>query len=50
MTAADYLTADQLRQLGIDPADLPGVVELTALDGSPCFAAADLGLDPAEGE
>jgi hypothetical protein len=42
----DYLTEADLRDLGIDP-DLVGVVcptatELTALDGTRCWATADL--------
>ena len=42
----DYLTDDDLDALGIDPALVrvlcPWATELTALDGSPCWAAADL--------
>lgn len=44
--ADDYLTEDQLRDLGIDP-DLVRVVcrgatELRALDGARCWSRADL--------
>lgn len=42
----DYLTAADLIGLGIDPALVrvlcPGATELTSLDGSPCWAVADL--------
>jgi hypothetical protein len=42
----DYLTAADLLARGIDPALVrvccPWATELTALDGSPCWAAADL--------
>ncbi|MBN9523103.1 hypothetical protein J0H58_32085 [bacterium] len=42
----DYLTAADLIALGIDPALVrmccPWATELTALDGSRCWAAADL--------
>ena len=44
--ALDYLSEDQLRDLGIDP-DLipvlaPHATELRALDGARCWARADL--------
>ena len=40
----DFLTAADLLALDIDPdpARWPGVVTYTALDGLPCWAAADL--------
>jgi len=42
----DYLTAADLTALGIDPALVrvrcPWATESTALDGSPCWAVADL--------
>ncbi|MDB5308812.1 MAG: hypothetical protein JWO38_3014 [Gemmataceae bacterium] len=48
----DYLTADDLRALGFDPDAIltwcPWAVELTALDGSRCWAAADLTPLPGE--
>jgi hypothetical protein len=42
----DYLTAHDLTALGLDPALVrvccPWALQLTALDGSPCWAVADL--------
>ena len=42
----DYLTEDQLRDLGVDPDMIrvlaPYATELRALDGTRCWAAADL--------
>jgi hypothetical protein len=42
----DYVSEDDLRDLGIDPALVPvlcpGAVELTGHDGVRCWAAADL--------
>ena len=42
----DYLTEDQLRALGLDPDAIPVLAphatELRALDGSRCWARADL--------
>lgn len=51
----DYLTEDQLRDLGIDADAIcllaPHAIELRALDGSRCWSHADLAhlLDEAEG-
>lgn len=43
---ADYLTDRDLRELGLGPESVtalcPWATELTALDGSRCWAAADL--------
>ena len=45
----DYVTAADLAALGVDPdavaVRFPWAVELTALDGRPCWAVDDLGLD-----
>jgi hypothetical protein len=45
---ADYVTAADLIGLGIDPGLVrvlcPWATESTALDGSRCWAAADLGV------
>jgi hypothetical protein len=53
--ANDYVTEDQLRDLGIDPTLVrifcPYATELRALDGSRCWPRADLTeLLDAEGE
>lgn len=44
--AADYLTEEQLRDLGVDPdlvrALAPHATELRALDGSRCWSREDL--------
>ena len=46
MNVTDYLSEQDLRDLGVDPSTVaricPWATELVALDGTPCWAAEDV--------